>query len=200
MAFGEPSKIDYARRVAAALGYIGLTHFDRIGVSAFGEDLRQQMPVARGKAQVFRFFEFLEQLQIGGPTHLTRSLREFALRTTRTGVVVVISDLFDPDYETGLKTLAYRKFQVAVIHILDEAELHPPYVGDLKLVDSETGEIREVTISQSLLHQYRRTVETFCNQAQASCIRYGIDYLHTTTALPFEDLILRYLRRADLVR
>ncbi|MCC6442091.1 MAG: DUF58 domain-containing protein [Armatimonadetes bacterium] len=200
MAFGEPHKIEYARRVAAALGYIGLAHHDRVSVSAIGNGPVRQMPSVRGTAQAMRYFDVLAQFQAEGPGRLAESLKEFAQRASRTGVAVILSDLLDPDYEAGLKALAYRKFQAVVVHILDESETHPPYVGDLKLVDSETGETREVTMSQGFLNHYRKTLDSFLARAQGSCMRYGMDYLRTTTSVPFEELILKYFRKIELLR
>jgi len=200
MAFGSPEKLEYARRVAAALGYIGLTNYDRVGVAFFADRLHATMFPVRGRGQVFSFFRFLEQARPQGVTSFDRSLREYALRTRRPGVAVVISDFFDPDYEAGLKALLHRKFQVTLIHVFDRAELQPDFLGDLKLIDAETGAVREITVSPSLLREYQRTVDNFCAGLQRFCRRYGVDYIRTTTDAPFEDLILKYLRRTGLVR
>src|SRR5207248_2084044 len=82
----------------------------------------------------------------------------------------------------------YRKFQVTLIHVFDRAELQPEFLGDLKLVDAETGEVREITISPSLLRDYQRAVDTFCGNLQHFCRRYGVDYIRTTTDTPFKHL------------
>jgi uncharacterized protein (DUF58 family) len=200
MAFGNPAKLEYAKRVAAALGYIGLTNYDRVGASLFSDRLQLTMPPTRGRGQVFQLFDFLEKAQADGITSFDRSLREYALRTRRPGVAIVISDFFDANYQAGLKSLLYRKFQVTLIHVFDDSELHPDYLGDLKLIDAETGEVREISISPSLLRDYQRAVDTFCGELQGFCRRYGVDYIRTTTSTPFEDLILKYLRRSGLVR
>ena len=200
MTFGSPSKFDYARRVAAALGYIGLSNFDRVGATIFAEKMRDHMAPVRGRQQVFRYFEFLENARAGGQTSLAASLKEYALRTRRPGVALLISDFFDPEWETGLKALLHRRFQITVLHVLDRAEVRPEYLGDLKLVDSETGEEREITISAGLMKEYQRAVDQFCGGIQETCRRYGADYLQAVTDQPFEDLILKWLRSAGLVR
>jgi uncharacterized protein (DUF58 family) len=199
MGFGSPAKLAYAQRVAAALGYVGLTQEDRVGATLFAERLRATLPPTRGRGNVFTFFRFLEGARAEGVTSFGACLREYALRTRRPGVAVVMSDCFGADVETGLKALLYRKFQVTLLHVLDREELQPTLVGDLKLIDSETGEAREITVSASLLRQYQRTVDAFCGGLQAFCRRYGVDYVRTTTDTPFEDLILKYLRRSGLV-
>ncbi|MFN3650326.1 MAG: DUF58 domain-containing protein [Armatimonadota bacterium] len=200
MLYGSPSKFDYARRVAAALGYIGLTNYDRVGATVFNDRMRAHLPPVRGRQQVFPYFNFLERAEAGGQTSLAASLKEYALRTRRPGVLILISDFFDPEWETGLKALLHRRFQVTAIQVLDRTEVRPDYVGDLKLVDSETGEEREITISAGLLKEYQRHVDQFCGGIQEVCRRYGADYLQAITDQPFEDLILRWLRSAGLVR
>jgi uncharacterized protein (DUF58 family) len=199
MDFGSPTKLDYARRVAAALGYIGLSSYDRVGAAVFGERLRSRLPLVRGRAQSFALFDFLQKAQPEGQTSFARSMREYALRTRRPGIAVVISDFFNDDYEEGLKTLLSRRFQITLVHVLDDTELHPDLLGDLKLVDSETGEEREISVSPGLLREYQAAVDRFCGGLQGFCRRYGLDYIRTTTSTPFEDLILRYLRRTGLV-
>jgi uncharacterized protein (DUF58 family) len=200
MLYGSPAKFDYGKRIAAALGYIGLTNFDRVGATVFAERMRDHLPPVRGRQQVFPYFDFLEKAAAGGQTSLASSLKEYALRTRRPGVAVLISDFFDPEWETGLKALLHRRFHVTVIHVLDRTEVRPEYLGDLKLVDCETGEEREITVSASLLKEYRKSVDQFCGGIQETCRRYGADYLQAITDLPFEDLILRWLRSSGLVK
>jgi uncharacterized protein (DUF58 family) len=200
MNFGEPSKFDYARRVAAALGYVGLASYDRVGAAILADSLREYLPPVRGRPQVFRFFSFLEEARASGQTSLGTALREYSLRCRRTGIAVLISDFLDPAWEEGLKALLFRKFQTTVIQVLDRREVRPDYLGDLKLVDSETGTEREVSISPGLMRDYQRALDGFCGGIEASCRRYGADYLRATTDVPFEDLILRWLRSTGLVK
>jgi uncharacterized protein (DUF58 family) len=200
MAYGSPSKFEYGKRVAAALGYIGLTNFDRVGATVFSDRMREHLPPVRGRQQIFPLFDFLERSQVAGQTSLAASLKEYALRTRRPGIAILISDFFDPEWETGLKALLHRRFAVTVIQVLDRTEVRPEYLGDLKLVDCETGEEREITVSGSLLKEYQKAVDTFCGGIQETCRRYGADYIQAITDQPFEDLILKWLRSAGLVR
>jgi len=200
MQYGAPSKWDYARRIAAALGYIGLTNYDRVGATVFSDRMRDHLAPLRGRQQVFVYFDFLERAQTGGQTSLAASLKDFALRTRRPGLAIVVSDFFDPEWEVGLKALLHRRFQVSAVQVLDRTEVRPEYVGDLKLVDCETGEEREITVSAGLLKDYHKAVDQFCGGLQETCRRYGADYLLTITDQPFEDLILKWLRTAGLVR
>ncbi len=200
MAYGAPSKFEYGRRIAASLGYIGLTNFDRVGATVFADRLRDYLAPVRGRAQVFPFFQFLESARVGGQTSLAGSLKEYALRARRPGIAILVSDFFDPEWETGLKALLHRRFQVVCIQTLDRSEVRPDLLGDLKLVDCETGEEREITVSAGLLKEYQKAVDQFCGGIQGTCRKYGCDYLQAITDVPFEDLILKWLRTSGLVR
>ena len=79
-------------------------------------------------------------------------------------------------------------------------ELDPPLVGDLKLIDSEDGDVAEISVSRALLDRYRRTVTTFANRAKEFCARRGIMYLMARTDVPVDQLVGNYLRGRGLVR
>jgi uncharacterized protein (DUF58 family) len=200
MDFGRPKKLHFAARVAAALGYIGLANYDRVSVSAFASGLREALRTQRGRGGVLPFFAYLNRLQADGTTSLAAAMKAFAAQAKYRGVAVVLSDFLDPRWPDGLKSLLARGFQVALIHTLDEEELNPTLVGDLRIIDSETGEGKEMSVNPALLARYQATLKGFCAEIETFAHRYGLDYLRTSTAVPFEDLILKYLREGGLVK
>jgi uncharacterized protein (DUF58 family) len=202
MNFGAPlTKLDYARRTAGAIGYIALSEYDRVTLASFSGALHEMMPPTRGKPGVMPFFRFLEKnVPLGGETHFGPALVEYAGRAKNVGIAVILSDFFDESCLTGLKALLARRFQVVLLHILDEEEVHPTLTGDLRLLDSETGETREVSISPHLLAQYEAQLKSFCADLQQMASRYGMDYVRTSTGVPFEEVILKFLRTKGLVR
>ncbi len=201
MSFGEPSKLDYARRVAASLGYIGLMNLERVQVSAFAGELSAAASPLRGRAGVWRLFQALENLRPEGPTSLARSLEQFALRHRRAGVVVLLSDLLDPaGFQEGLKRLQRRQFDVCVIHTLATEDVDPPLAGHLRLYDSETKEFTEITASEWLMKTYRRAFQAFASSARDFCTRRGMAYVRATTDQPFDRLVLESLRRQGVLR
>jgi uncharacterized protein (DUF58 family) len=200
MDFGDPKKINYSVKLAAALGYIGLSNYDRVSVQTYAASLGSPMPTMRGKAAVLPLFRYLERATAVGGTNFADSLRRFASTSRNKGVAIVLSDFFDPDWQSGLKALLARGFQVAVLHVLAEDEVHPTLLGDLRIIDSETNEAKEMSVNPQLLARYQNTFDAFCTEIEAFCHRYGVDYLRTSTALPFEDLVLKYMRQGGLVK
>jgi len=200
MTFGEPSKLLYAKRAAAALGYIALSSLDRVGFAALSGPSAVTLSPKRGKGHIFAIFDWLGDVEGEGETNLAASLRDFTLRTRTPGIAVVISDCFDPNYEKGIFALLSRRFEVSLIHVLDDEEMRPTIVGDLKLIDSETAAEREISITPALLRRYDRAVSEFCSDIESFCLRYGVNYIRTTVSSDFEDLVLTYLRRRGMVK
>ncbi len=196
MAFGRPTKIDFAKKIAAALGAIGILNLDRVGVSAFSDTLRELLPPHRSKRQLSSLLEYFNRIKAEGATGFSRSLLDYSVRTKRPGLAVVFSDLLDQEgYEKGLLALLYAKFDVVVIHIVAEEELRPPLGGAFRIVDSETGEDRKVTVDPALLKSYSKVLRRFFQQAESFCLGHGIEYLRANTVVPFEDVLLKYIRQ-----
>src|SRR5687767_6449027 len=114
----EPAKFDQARRIAAALCYIGLAHLDRVTILPFDAELGDETQPGRGKGRIFRVFELLERMETEGATNLREVFTNFASRTRQMGLAVVISDFLDPDgFEKGLKLVASMGHDIFVCHI-----------------------------------------------------------------------------------
>jgi len=198
MAFGSPPKFDYARQVAAALAYIALAELDRVAVLAFAGDIVADFPLTRGKARILSLLDFLRRLPSqGGQTDLARVAQSFVHRSQRRGLVLVISDLFDPSgYERGLDVLRHHRYEPHVIQIYDRREAEPDLKGDLELFDIETQTVQKVTVTERKLRQYRQLFAKFLESVRRYCNTYGIGGTCTTTEVPFDELILKMMRAA----
>lgn len=201
MGFGQPPKLEYALQVAAALGYIGLTNLERVALGYFAGALLHLLRPRRGRRQIFPLLDFLAGVEAQGPTDLNACLEGYALRSRVPGVAVVLTDLLDPGgYADGLRALLRRRFEVFVLHVVSEEELHPSLRGDLTLLDAEGGTSREVTLDRAALERYQQRLHEHFAAVERFCASHRIDYLRTSTAVPFQDLILRHLRRGGFLR
>jgi uncharacterized protein (DUF58 family) len=201
VSMGIGTKLSYAMKLVAALCYVGLANLDRVAIQPFSDDLHERLPPARGKGRIFKVFEFLRGVTPGPLTRLGPSLERFVAQNRRRGLVVVVSDFYDPaGYAEGLNVLRYNKFEPFVIQVYDEREANPPLHGDLTLVDCETGEPREVTISPALLAAYRREHERYCQELGQFCTQRAIPFFRTHTGIPFDELVLRIFRAGGFLR
>jgi uncharacterized protein (DUF58 family) len=198
MSFGAPPKIDYARRLAAALGYVGIGSLDRVGVTTFAAGLGGALAPRRGRTQLFHLLDYMSRIRAGGETDIARSLEDYALRSRRPGLAIVISDLLDAvpgSFRRGLSALLFRGFDVVLVHVLDRDEIDPREQGHLRLTDMETGQVLRVAADGSLRDAYRRRMSGFFDDVESFCLKNRVEYLRTATLVPFEDVVLRYLRQ-----
>lgn len=201
MRFGQPAKFDYALQVAAALGYIGLTNLERVAFGLFADSMSRTLRPRRGRGQILPLLQFLQEVEAGGATALNASLTDYAVRSRLPGVAVVLTDLLDPGgYADGLKALQQRRFEVFLLHVVSEDELQPVLAGDLTLVDAEGGESRQVSVDRWAIERYQERLQRHFAEAETFCARHRMDYLRTSTAVPFQDLVLRHLRQGGFLR
>lgn len=201
MNFGSVNKFDYARKVAAAVAYIGMVNLDRVSMGVYTGDQEHVLRDVRGRAQVMRLFHFLSKIEPTGGTNLLESCKRFILRNRRPGVCLVLSDFLDPEgHEGPLKALVANRMDTFAVHILAPEEVEPDLTGDFLLVDSETGERLDVTASRRLVDNYQKTVRGFCSSLQQFCAARGVSYMFASTDLAFESLVLNYLRNMGMVK
>ncbi|MGI9428989.1 MAG: DUF58 domain-containing protein [Bythopirellula sp.] len=202
MDFGTPTKLEYAKQLAAALGFVGLIRTDRVKIETLSQAAGERGPILRGRQSVWRMLEHVEAIQPEDePTPLADGVKNFCLRNPGRGVVVLISDLMDKaGYEQALRYFVSHQVDCFVIHVLSQEELEPDVQGDLKLVDCEDQDEAEITVSMPLLNRYKQTLNTFVSGAQEFCSRRGMHYFLANNQLPVQDLVAKHLRRRGLVR
>src|SRR6266699_226236 len=195
MSFGEPGKLHYAARLAAALGFVGLASHERVGVAVIRDRMAEGWSPARARGQLLSLLEFAARLRAEGPTGLSDALVAYALRSREAGLAVLISDLLDPaGYERGLKALLERRFDVHVVHLLSPEELNPVLAGDRRLTDAEPGEIQDFTMDGEAMRGYRERLGEFLESAESFCHANEISYHRVATDTPVEELVLRELK------
>ena len=198
--YGEPHKALYMKRVAAALGYIGLVNYNRVNVIAMGDGLVAETGPTRGRRRVAQLLDFVGKLQPTGPSHLAEACKRFALAHRQKGVLVILSDFFDKGgYENGLRYVAGGKYDLFCVQILSPQEIEPDLQGDLKLRDMEDDDMAEVSITQPLMKQYKANLNAYCLGLKDYVTRRGGTYLFTSSAVPFDTLVLNYLRERGLL-
>lgn len=201
MNFGNPTKLRYAKQLAAALGFIGLVRADRVRIETLGQPASRPGPVHRGRHSVWRMLAHLDGIQPGEATSLAAGVKNFCVRNSGKGVVVLISDLMDKNgFDDALRYLMAQQMDTYVIHVLSPEELEPDVKGDLRLVDCEDADIAEISVSAPLLKRYQQTLAAFIDSAREFCTRRGMTYLLARTTQPVDQLVSGYLRTRGLIR
>ncbi|MEP7287575.1 MAG: DUF58 domain-containing protein [Chloroflexota bacterium] len=194
------NKFTFARRILAGLGFISLGAGDVLTVTALGQPNLTWGPT-RGRGQSLGLLDFIGKLPAGGTTDLNAALKTYAVRTSRPGLCLIISDLMSPTgYQDGLSALQGRGYEIGLIHVLSHDEVEPELAGDLHLVDVETGVGQDVTVDGAMRDLYMQRLLAWRDEIAAYSLRRGIHYATVETGTPWEELILFELRRLGVVR
>ncbi len=205
------NKLRYGLILAGAVGYMGLLSGDLVTVTLFSGSYRQSWGPFRGRQNVWPLLQFLEANYIGldkrGPsvtgqkTALNLALRDYALRGRRPGLLFLMSDMLSYDgYRDGLNAVHSRGHEIALLHVHSPDELYPQFMGDLRLIDVETGEGAEVSLDAFDLEDYLSRLEQWHGEIGAYCSSRGIHYTTISTDMPWELLVTQSLRRQGVVR
>ena len=211
MHWGDPSKFEYARRLAMALGYIGLVNQNRVSLAAFGGLDAEGNPAGlqrisnlRGRRRTHEVGKWLLDLEPGGGESFDDAMKTIALSRQGRGVMIVISDFLHKDgFETGLRYVAGRGYDVFAMQLLAPQEIDPlahGMSGDLRLVDLEDEDQAEVTVNAAVLRGYKDRLDTWCGRLRDFCIRRSIMHMIVDTGMDLDTLMLDYLRRRGLLR
>ncbi len=188
-------KLDYAKRVAAALAYVGLSNLDKVHMAVYADGIIEELPAQRTKSQIFNIFRFLNAVKPSHETNAGRAFHRFFGASRRRGIVVVISDFFDPHgVGHAFDIVRYQRQDLLAVHVVTPEDSAPPLNGEVTLVDKETDWNQDITITPGLLAAYEEVFEEYCDEIERYCTLYGFGYMRTVTDFPFEDLIMQVMR------
>jgi uncharacterized protein (DUF58 family) len=155
--FGQPSKFDVGRRIAAGIGYVALSSSERAQVLSGADALAPMTSAARGRGGIARFLRELEALTPKGRGDLARCLQSARRAAREKSVFVVISDFFDPGpVLESLSALTGEGHTVVALQVLAHDEAHPTLSGDYTLVDAESGDELALTVDDESIDDYQR--------------------------------------------
>ena len=195
------SKFDYAKQLAAGLGYIGLNCLDRVCVYGIADTLLPMMDPSRGRGNAMRFLQSLNDAQtFGKDTDFTACCKLFQARHRRKGLVLVVSDfLFPSGYQEGLKFLQFYKHDVYCLQVLDENDTQCDWKGDVEIECVESNQLQRITITPREAKMYEQAVANWNAGLKRTCAQRGIGLASTTPEVAFDIVIQDILRRGGLV-
>jgi uncharacterized protein (DUF58 family) len=200
--FGDPPKIDVARRLAAAFGYMALAGSQRAQVMvAGGSDTMTGLTSAanprRGRGGLPSLLRDLNRSAAKGRVDLVRAIDDAINRSKRSGMLVVLSDFFDSGAVTAaLGRARARGHDVCLVHVLARQEIEPNFEGDFTLVDAETDTMVDVTMDASAIDAYVLRLTGLVEELRAWARRHGASYVRTTTDEPLEGVVRRFVSRS----
>ncbi|MEQ8673912.1 MAG: DUF58 domain-containing protein [Aggregatilineales bacterium] len=195
------NKFLFARRLFASLGYIALAGNDRLIMTSMNDHGLESFGPARGRYQTVQMLRYAHALKARGITDLNVTLKDYSVRSGRPGLCFIISDMFSTNgYVDGLNALVGKGYECVLLHVMSPDELTPPLIGDLRLVDVETGNGQEVSIDGGMRDLYIQRVQDWLTDIRAECNRRNVTYMNLTTDMPWEKVVLYEMRRKGLVK
>jgi uncharacterized protein (DUF58 family) len=197
LAFGDPPKIDVAKRLAAAVAYLTLARSERAQVFVAGAGLKSETSPARGKGGLTPMLRALESVVAEGKTDLGRAVDQVVRKSSRPGLLAVVSDFFDRGpLLDALGQAARAGHDVALVQVVAPDEIEPAMEGDWALEDAETGEVVDVTIDAAAIEAYALCFAGLCEELRAFARRHRAIYVRARTDEPLADVARRFVSRS----
>lgn len=204
------NKLEYAKQLAACIGYITLSSYDRVDAACFTDRIINHTPLLRGRGSAHRLFHFMQSTEgqvidknEGNVSNLYFArpfMNPYAL-SRQQGMTWVFSDfLADQGVEEALSYLLSAKQEVVVVQVLHPQELEPKLIGDLRLIDSELSGAKEVAISNRVLRDYQAVVAEYTDGLKQYCHERGLTYMMARTDIPLNEMVLQLMRQTGLVQ
>lgn len=201
MTTGSRAKFDYARKLAAALCYIGLVRLDTICVQPFAASLGEAFLCGGGRHRFLPAVNFLSALSPRGRTDYLQVSREFLGRYLQRGLLIIVSDfLDDADCERPLQYLADFGHELLLVHLWAEEDRTPPWDGELELTDAETGSRLEISADAQSRARYTSAFDTWARTLQRLANRNSGRYVAVPTSVSLEEAIFGSLIRTESIQ
>lgn len=190
-------KLEQAKKLAAALGFVALSNHDSVHVHTFPSTF--PVPRFAGRGSIPAFLAHIEQLVAAGPTPFARAAAHLLSQSSLPGITVVLSDLLTPEWQS-LMQLRASGSDISILHVLCEEDLEPDHTGDLELVDRESGDRLTVSVTDDIANSYRERVRLWREEVRASAHATGSLYLAVDSKDDVETLLLETWREAGVLR
>jgi uncharacterized protein (DUF58 family) len=190
------SKLDYARKIAAALCYVGLVRLDSIGIHGFSNRLSQRVFSTGGRHRISAVMDGLAAIEPGGRTDYLAVMREFIGDYPQRGVVIIISDFLDDQgCDKALGYLTDFGHELMLLQIWADEDRTPPWLGELDLRDAETGATLKLDVDEEARERYTRSFDEYSQDLERLALRSSGRYAGIATSQPLETVIF-----GDLIR
>jgi uncharacterized protein (DUF58 family) len=188
------TKIEYARRIAGALGHLALQQGDAVGLSCVADGLVRNVPPRRNPAHLMAVFDVLEQARARGETRLVPVLHELAESVRQRALVVILSDLFvEPELLRGcFQHLRFRKHDVAVFHLLDPSELALSFRRPMRFLDMEGGPAVFADPNE-IAERYHKALAGYLHDLIGVVRESAVDYHRVSIDEDYEQVLMRFL-------
>jgi uncharacterized protein (DUF58 family) len=197
LSYGDPPKLDVARKIAAAVGYMALADAERAQLLSTAGGLTRDHRPSRGRGGLPALLRHLDSIEAAGHTDLAQGIDTVLRRCRRAGMLLVVSDFFDAGPVLAALTRAViAGHDPLLVHVVAPEEIEPPFEGDWTLEDAETGELVELTMDADAVEAYMARFSGLCAELGLWARRHGASYVRVRTDEPLEGVMRRLVARS----
>lgn len=188
-------KIEIAKKIAATLAQIAIMQGDAAGIQCFNEKIIFDIPARNFPAHLKNIFDTISQIKPYGKTNIVNVLHSLAEKIRRRALIILISDLFTDETDQLLdcfQHMRHRKHDLAIFHIIDNAELNLDFNKPTRFKDLETN----FSVQTDPLHikkYYEQEINAFLKKIKHGCIEHKVDYRLTLTSIPYDEHLKNFL-------
>lgn len=197
MDFGEPKKSLIGQQLALSIGYLSLTNMDRVNLYSHNSSGLKDLGYINGKNTFSRLVNYVDGLNFNNNEDLFNHISK---RPFKRGISIIISDLFTDNLEKTIKYLSYMNQSIVLVHILSKEEIKPEASGDMRFIDSESAEAKDVSISPAALRAYDSAFNEYIKDIKEICRKYGCLYTLISNEISIESIVFDNLIKAGILR
>lgn len=198
MNYGNPKKSTMCLKLSAVFSFLALNNLDRVCINELKDNTVKQSTAVTGRTMFPRCLNTLQNINFDKITDLNACMKRKDIRGR--GISIVISDFFmKGSIEETIKYLKYKNQEVVLIHILCPEELNPEIQGQVRLIDSETKEARNIIVTSNLLRQYEKHLNMFIASIKELANRFGVYYVQVSSSDEIEKIIFEQFTKAGII-
>lgn len=197
MDFGSPKKSTLAKQLALVLGYLSLVNMDKVNIYTYGNNKLESLEQLGGKNNAHRLAVYLDNIAFDKSEDFFEFIKT---RAYKRGISIILSDLFTDSFQEAIKYLAFMNQSIIVLNLLSTEELNPLFSGDIRLIDSETEEGKDISITHSVVNSYEKTLKNFINRNREICRKFSCQYTLISNEFSIESIVFDNLTNAGILR
>ncbi len=188
------TKMEYARRIAGAIGHLALQQGDAVGLTCVANGIVRNVPPRRNPAHLSAVFDVLEEAKPHGETQLVSVLHELAETVRQRALIIILSDMFvEPEpLRSCFQHLRFRKHDTAVFHLLDPQEVKFDFRRPMRFLDMEGGPAIFAE-PNDIAERYHKALGGYFEELQQVVLESAVDYHRVSIDEPYEQLLIRFL-------
>jgi uncharacterized protein (DUF58 family) len=198
---GNVTKIEYARYLAASLGYLASMQNDSVGLYVLQGSNVFSLPSKKDHQHLLRFYYQLENISPQGKFTEPLHYKEIFAGSSKRELLVFITDLYQEHEEiiTLLDALTALKHEIIVFHLMADNELELDYKGYSAVEDMETGKIVSIG-SVSSKDFYKQNLANYLSSVRTAMLNRNIFYRMINMDEPVDQALKDFLNQRNKMK